>query len=189
MLSAVNGGNLMISGGTRIGKTELSWPTLQALFGDEETAFLQVDASLDMNKLRDINFEVLRSGKTLADASLETKFIAGSAALVDEINRAIAEQTSILHGWLVNGRFVVEGGRSFDPGKVIDTINGKTIDMPFRYHFKVATLNEGNGYIGTKQMDAAARSRFAVELNLNTFPAQRRGSLRMLTTGKFRASK
>ena len=152
---------MLVTGGTGIGKTVFSEAFLNAMYGID-WAYLQVDASLDMNKLRNIDFETIRNGSgTLADAVKETKFLTASAVLVDEFNRAIPEQTSILHGWLTNGAVGLEGGKTFNTGK---EVNGGG-----RYQFKIATINEGSGYTGTKQLDMAARARFAVELNLDIF--------------------
>ncbi len=157
LMCAVSGSNCLLTGKTGCGKTTIA-RMVASLFGDY--GFLQVDATLDVNKLRDLTFEPIKKGEKLSDAVKTTKLIDAPAVVIDEYNRAPLEITNILQGYLQNGSLIFEGGKEVFPG--VD-FNGR------KYQWKIATVNEGEKYYGTRRIDKASRHRFAVEINLDIF--------------------
>ena len=161
ILAALSGKNLLLRGGTGIGKTSFSKGFLNGVFG-QNYAILQVDVSLDESKYINVNFNEMKKGKKLSDSMIETKLITAPAVIFDEYNRAIGLQTSLIQGWLANDEIIAQGNKRFIPGKVLK--DGSN------YQFKIATINEGIEYVNTQDIDLASRDRFAIELNMDNFP-------------------
>jgi hypothetical protein len=158
LMCAISGNNLMLTGKTGGGKTMISRMVMAALFGDY--GFLPVDITLDMNKLRDFFFGAIKEGKKLSDAVKTIKPIDAPGVIIDEYNRAPHEITNILQGYMQNSCLMFEGGKEVFPGV---EIGGE------RYQWKIATLNVGEKYYGTRKVDKASRNRFGVEINLDLF--------------------
>ncbi|MCL4380742.1 hypothetical protein M1141_00520 [Candidatus Marsarchaeota archaeon] len=161
IMSALSGKNLLLRGGTGIGKTSFSKSFLNGVFG-QNYAVLQVDVSLDESKYINVNFNEMKKGKKLSDSMIETKLITAPAVIFDEYNRAVGLQTSLIQGWLANDEIIVQGNKRFIPGK--------TLKDGSNYQFKIATINEGIEYVNTQEIDLASRDRFAIELNMDNFP-------------------
>ncbi len=180
MISALSGKNLLLRGGTGIGKTVFSKSFLNGLFG-QNYAVLQVDISLDESKYINVNFNEMKKGKKLSDSMIETKLISAPAVIFDEYNRAIGLQTSLIQGWLANDEIIVQGNKHFLPGKKLT--DGSA------YQFKIATINEGIEYVNTQDIDLASRDRFAIELNLDNFPMTDDDKRNLLSNTEFTGSK
>ena len=158
---AVTGNNLLLSGGTGCGKTHLAKMVMSALFGDKGYNVLQMDASFSLDKIRNIAFKIIKEGGNLDEAVKEAKILRVPGVIVDEYNRAPAEITNIIQGWLQNGTLTFEGGYEVSPGVLIDDKK--------RYQWKIATVNEGSRYAGARKLDKASRDRLSVEIPLSIF--------------------
>lgn len=161
LISALSEGNVLLRGGTGIGKTSFAKAFLEGLF-NQNYGVIQFDIGLDETKYLDVDFGKMKKGQNLSDAITESKLIKMPAIIFDEYNRALGAQTSLVQGWLINDELTIEGNKKIRPGYKLKDSN--------HYQLKIATINEGNEYINTQEIDFASRDRFSIELNLDNFP-------------------
>ncbi|MFH8120147.1 MAG: MoxR family ATPase [Candidatus Aenigmatarchaeota archaeon] len=164
LIAGISGLSILLEGGTGIGKTTIAEMLMKAFFG-KNYAFLQIDPSLSLEKFIDINFGAIKDGKKLSDAIEKNKIIDSPGVILDEINRAPPTIVNLLQNYITNGRLVFEGGKEFYPGIYVD--------KNLVYQLKIATMNEGEKYSGTYELDKALRDRFAVQINLDAFSPSR----------------
>jgi len=178
LLCAMSGLNVILTGRTRGGKTMLARAVMEGIFGDN-FGFMQIDASLDESKFKDILFGRIKKGKSLSEAVEPSKLLTAPGIIFDEFNRAPEVIVNKLQNWLTNGMLTFEGGREVFPGVMVD---GQ------KYQWKIATINEGIAYTGTSLIDKATRGRFSVQIPMDVFIPTEQDRRDIIEKGPFSVS-
>ncbi|MBS3107830.1 AAA family ATPase [Candidatus Woesearchaeota archaeon] len=155
------GRNILLNGSTGIAKTHLALACLTGLYGRDNFGILQIDPSLEAEKLFDLDGEKLQQG-LLSEAIKNTKLITSPGVLLDEVMRAPQAILNILQAYMNNQAVTPSGGGSRQVGIEIPGIGF--------YQFKIGTCNEGKEFDeGTFNIDPAFRRRWPIEISLNLF--------------------
>jgi MoxR-like ATPase len=175
LLCAMSGLNVILTGRTRGGKTMLARAVMEGMFGDN-FGFMQIDASLDESKFKDILFGRIKKGLNLSEAVEPSKLLTAPGVIFDEFNRAPEVIVNKLQNWLTNGMLTFEGGKEVFPGVMVD---GQ------KYQWKIATINEGSAYTGTSLIDKATRGRFSVQIPMDVFMPTEEDRRNIIESGPF----
>lgn len=159
LASLVGGLNLLLVSERGEGKTQILYDVLYGVFGGNGT---YIRTSPDM-EIKDVytalNLEKLKNAKSSEDVIEVTKMAQKPFAAIDELNRAPPiVQNQLLN--VLDGYIEVRGAK-YHLGIPV----GKK-----HYHVGIATINTGNKYFGTFDIDPAILDRFAIGLDLDYYP-------------------
>ncbi len=172
LIGAIIGTDVLITGKTGSGKTELSKGVMTALFG---TRYWNKTVTYSMNPsdFIDIDFKGLREGKkSLKEAIEPSRAVNYPGIVLNEINR-VPEPVQALLIPFFDREFEAEG-KEVPVG--VQTKKG-------RYQYRIATINEGERYIVVR-MDEAITDRAGIVIPLDMFPQYPEDVVEMLKKKK-----
>jgi len=163
LIGALTNSDVLLSGTTGSGKTHLAHKAMHGLFGDYY-ANVTVTPGLNESDFIDIDIGAVQRGeKTPKDAVLATPLLTRPGAIINEINRTPEILQNAFISYLERA-FSLKGVE-FPVGI---PLNGNGTYDP-HYQFRVLSINEGDEYRGTSNIDRAVRDRVVLEIPLDHF--------------------
>jgi len=166
LLGAITESTMLLVGDTDRGKTDFAKIIMTALFGEEEKGWHKTDIDVDFgsNIYSDNDFSAITQGKTTQELFFEKPWLTYPGLIWDEPNRAPAKLLNkLLH--ILEKEFTLENGKKVFAGHEF-TIDGNKI----RYQLNILSMNEGDEFHGTNEVDRAARRRQTIEIPIDIFP-------------------
>lgn len=156
--------HVLVTGPTGRGKTALVELVCQGAFGSDGWFLLRLNPHLNEETFANISMPKLKKG-SLREAISPAPFLTLPCTVLDECNRTPAALTNILLGFC-DGRIELKCGLKCDVG--YDASNSNTMDQ--RYHLVIGTMNIGDEYKGTFDIDPALSSRFTLTVPFGDLP-------------------
>jgi len=153
----------LVTGPTGRGKTALVALVCQGAFGTNGWFLLRLNPHLNEETFADIDMAKLQQG-TLKGAISPANFLSLPCTVLDECNRTPAALTNILLGFC-DGRIELKAGQKYEVGYRYNNSNDNG-----RYHIIIGTMNEGEEYKGTFEIDPALSRRFTLMIPFSELP-------------------
>lgn len=171
VIGAISESTTLLTGETDRGKTDFAKIIMSGLFGPEEEGWHKTDVDIDFGSqtYSGNNFSAITGGETTEELFYEKEWLKCPGLIWDEPNRAPAKLLNkLLH--ILEKDFTLENGRKVKSGY-------ERNDARYQYH--MLAMNEGNGYHGTNEVDAALRRRQTLEIPIDIFQTTMADKLNM----------
>lgn len=160
LICAITQSNVLISGSSGSGKTYLAELIATGIFGAKN--YTRKNITMDMNEqdFMDIDFGAIKEGKKLKEAMIADNLFSQPCLIIDEANRA----PPIIQNRLMQ---ILENNVDLKSKTVKAGILLKENQY---YHWNILTLNYGDEYFGTSQVDRALKDRIIIDIPIDNFP-------------------
>lgn len=156
--------HVLLVGNTGTAKTDVLRMVSTAAFGDQ-WSLLRLNPHLDEQTFADVDYKKLYSQtdeSSVRECIRPCAFLNDPLLILDEVNRTPAALTNILLGYM-DGTIELKFGIKKDVGYAYAGREGE----PRRYSLVAGTMNDGEGFAGTFDMDEALRNRFTLTIPLD----------------------
>ena len=163
LIAAITEVHMLLTGPTGCAKTDIAELVCGGLFGNEGFKTLRLNTGLSEDTISDTDTRKLFKGECTVNESIRPEdYLTLPGIVLDEVNRAPSVLANLLLGLNEKKIHIKCGIKNAEVGYKFRSPDGQEC----RYHFVIATMNEGKEYSGIFPMDPAFRRRFPIEIPL-----------------------